>query len=490
MRLRFLSIAAALALGGLASAPSRARACGACFHGPSESTVVTGHRMAMSVSPAQTVLWDSIQYAGDPKEFAWVLPVKPGAVVETSTDAWFETLEAATQTSVQSPNPDCGPIDRGGCFGSAMMEDAALASGGALEADPVQVVHEGTVGPYETVTLSTKTPGALETWLGDHGFVIDPSMKPVVDAYVAEGFDFIALRLQPGKGVREMTPVRVVTPGAGLSFPLRMVAGGTGAKTSIVLYVIGEGRWQAKDRPNAVVDPSRVFWDFAVGKSNYPAERAAALAAGDGGTFLTTYARQGSLLGPVFSSFSSRFYAVDGAPNGGSDTIAGAYALQAAQNGETTDTSCIERFPELSTSSSLVEHCAQQGCAPGSLDAGTFACGEADDVAVALTGMHPADVWVTRLEAELPRAALAQDLVFEPAPKQQGVENQILATGLNDLLMCSADANAVPILGPASSKKGGGGGAPLSLGVLAAAAALMGLVARRFGRAPALGPRS
>ncbi|HEY2410275.1 MAG TPA: hypothetical protein VGI10_29925, partial [Polyangiaceae bacterium] len=74
--------------------PAHARACGGCFHGPppvtSESTVVTGHRMAYAISAERTVLWDQIQYQGAPEDFAWVLPVKPGATLELSHDAWFE----------------------------------------------------------------------------------------------------------------------------------------------------------------------------------------------------------------------------------------------------------------------------------------------------------------------------------------------------------------------------------------------------------------
>src|SRR5688500_13852624 len=54
-------------------------ACGGCFAPQDPPTVVSGHRMVMSVSPTHSVLWDQIQYASEPEEFAWVLPVKPGA---------------------------------------------------------------------------------------------------------------------------------------------------------------------------------------------------------------------------------------------------------------------------------------------------------------------------------------------------------------------------------------------------------------------------
>src|ERR1044071_750327 len=88
---------------------STAEACGGCFHGPNESTpsVVTGHRMALAISPTRTVLWDQVQYAGDPKDFAWVLPVGPGAYIEAASAAWFESLEAVTAAHVMSPVVTC-----------------------------------------------------------------------------------------------------------------------------------------------------------------------------------------------------------------------------------------------------------------------------------------------------------------------------------------------------------------------------------------------
>src|SRR5689334_22322053 len=79
-----------------------AQACGGCFHTAAESeiSVVTGHRMALSISPERTVLWDQIEYSGEPTDFAWVLPVGPGAYIEEANDAWFEALEAVTGTHV------------------------------------------------------------------------------------------------------------------------------------------------------------------------------------------------------------------------------------------------------------------------------------------------------------------------------------------------------------------------------------------------------
>ncbi len=91
--------------------PSDARACGGCFHEedqpPEQSSVVLAHRMALSISPDVSVLWDQVQYTGAPAEFAWVLPVKPGARIEVASDAWFEALDAATAVRVRPPSLQC-----------------------------------------------------------------------------------------------------------------------------------------------------------------------------------------------------------------------------------------------------------------------------------------------------------------------------------------------------------------------------------------------
>src|SRR5262249_23536618 len=134
------------------------------------------------------------------------------------------------------------------------------------------------------------------SWLTSHGYAIDPKVQPVIDAYTAEGFDFIALRLLPDQGVKQMKPVRVVTPGMSPSLPLRMVAAGTGDKVAITLFVIGEGRRRAQNFQNAEVDPKKLVWNVGSSESNYAATRLALLAEKSGRTWNNAYARRGALL--------------------------------------------------------------------------------------------------------------------------------------------------------------------------------------------------
>jgi hypothetical protein len=474
-------------------------ACGGCFIPPTDPTVVTGHRMALAVSPDQTVLWDQIQYAGDPADFAWVLPVKTGAYIEVASDAWFETLEALTTVQVVQPPVTCDQPFSPGC--GAAQFDAAAGEGTGSGGPAVDILHRGTVGPYETLTLGTDTPGALNDWLSMNNYNVDPTTQPIIDAYVAEGFDFIALRLQPDKGVREMKPVRVVTPGASPVLPLRMVGIGTGANVAITLYVIGEGRWEADNFANALVPQDLVAWDFTTSKSNYAELRKQTLESTNGGlAWLTAYAQQGALLSPTQGSFF--FNSPLGSdPNGFPlDTFAEGFLNQGIENKETVsavvqtvdEQACRDAFQSLEASfgqsGALVENPCPAGlplsdptCGmvdPNETDARQFTCGALDDLAVALVGSHPRDVWITRLEAELPRAGLATDLILRAAAKQEPLSNYITArVAVNAEEFCGSFV--APKVWPTRGIGGPGALMGFSLAVFAFAAAL----ARRLAKA-------
>jgi uncharacterized protein DUF2330 len=452
MRKILASLGVIGAVGAATFVSGDARACGGCFTPPSESTVVTGHRMAFSVSPVQTVLWDQIQYAGDPAEFSWVLPVKRGAFIQIAADAFFDVLDPTTAITVQSPPEGCAPPSQsGGGFGCgsddatgfrALADNEGSGTGG-YNSNGVQVLHEGAVGPYDTVTLSSENPSALVQWLETNGYEIPDSIVPVIEDYVADDFDFLALKLQPGQGVRQMKPVRIVTPGSGPVLPLRMVAAGVGAKVDLVLFVIGEGRYQAQGFDNAVIAPDLVSWDFKTDRSSYAELRLATLGEKGSRTWLTAYDQRGPLLSPVTDplGFGGTVNYTIGDPNQPpygvfASTIAGAYVHQGVLNGEAGEgvvaEECVPRIEGFASVLDVVTNpCDSEGnCRmsdPSALDYKKLTCGALDDIGVALVGLHPADVHVTRLEASLPVEALDADLVVEAADDQAAVANRFVA---------------------------------------------------------------
>jgi hypothetical protein len=373
-------LAGAVAIACLVRA-TPAFACGGCFHDPTQNpTVVTDHRMILSVSLDQTTLYDQIEYSGSPQSFAWVLPISGTATVGLSADVVFGALDTLTHTTVVAPSLNCAPRPYcpgfGGADASAAFEDAG---GGG-----VQVLKQEVVGPYETVQLASTDPNALSNWLTSHGYSVPSDIQPIIDAYVAAGMDFLALKLVPGASVTSMRPVRVTTQGAAPVLPLRMVAAGTGANVGITLWVVGEGRYEPQNFPSFRIQDSEIVWDFSTQSSNYANLRQAyEEQSGD-----EAWELESSLALPV-AGFTQL---VD---NGGS------------------------QFPYYDYDAGSDYDPAQNA------DGGTEAPDQVrdDDLATLFHGMSPNDVRVTRIRSDLARVALTSDLVLQASADQSELPN-------------------------------------------------------------------
>jgi hypothetical protein len=226
--------------------------------------------MLLSVSTLQTTLYDQIQYVGNPSSFAWVLPIHGTVDVGLSADVLFDAADVLTQTRIQAPPLNC-PVPAA-CQRTtyAAAQNSAAAPNDSAGQGGVTVLKSQNVGPYATVQLSTNgNPAALNAWLAANGFDIPNDVVPTLDAYVREGFDFLAMKLLPDQGVQSMRPVRVTAPGASLSLPLRMAAIGTGATVGITIWVVGDGRYEPQNFPFFHIEDSELVWDWSTNSSNY-----------------------------------------------------------------------------------------------------------------------------------------------------------------------------------------------------------------------------
>jgi hypothetical protein len=457
---------------GSSLAPA-AHACGGCFGFGSSNAPVVGHRMAFALSEGRSVLWDQFEYSGAPEEFSWVLPIAPGAYLEQSSDAWFEALEAYTQVTVTPPPLNCtsrGGDSGCGTFASAEGSDNAAESPSGYPSEPsVTVLRRQTVGPYDTVTLRSTSGDALSGWLVDNGFVIPDDIRPIILAYVSEGADFIALRLRPGAGVTQMTPVRVVTPQGRALLPLRMVAAGIGRSVDIVLYLIGEARYAMPDLVEVEADLDALSYDFATQTSNYLELQQRALARNDGHVFLTAYAAQGD-----FGTRQARGWSTTEGRGFASDLIS-LYFQQAIENTDALYVGGCDAVARVANTDRRVVACTGDGSpcriSADELAANELVCEQFDDVAAALAGQRPLSTWLTRLELRLPREALTIDCVVEPNFDQSSVQSAITAERFTNP-PCD-----LPLFSSSLSEA-----APRFLGVYLLAAATVGVFLRRVGR--------
>lgn len=242
-----------------------AHACGGCFAPPGAVQVVTDHRMVLSLSSEESVLWDQLRYTGNPSDFSWILPIRNGPQVriEVGDNQFLTVLDNLTAPVLNAPPR---PVNR--ACGLGEYEDSDLARGAATNAPApaqdagVQVIQESVVGPYMTVTLRGDDPMALRNWLRDNGYSVPAATAPVIDYYVGMSMDFIALKLRPDQGVDRMQPVRITMPGYAPTLPLRMIAAGVADKVGLLLMVIASSRTEAQNFANGELSNDSFTYDF------------------------------------------------------------------------------------------------------------------------------------------------------------------------------------------------------------------------------------
>jgi len=291
-------LASLVALAALVGRPASASACGGCFHPPNPTGMpseVDGHRMVVAISPEGTTLWDQIRYTGNPRDFAWVLPVNGTPSVELADEGFFEALTQATAITMIGPTPPRTTCTDA-CAPWAAPFGFASSAGGRIDRSEdggVTVLHQSVIGPYETATIASDDPNALLQWLEDNGYAVDPGLLPTIAYYTEQRMNFVALRLSPQEGIDRMQPVRITSPGLSLAFPLRMVAAGVTLDVDLELFVFAEGRMEAANYGNAEVAREEIVYDWAADTFSYDALFDDALFAGSGtGTnWVTEYAR-------------------------------------------------------------------------------------------------------------------------------------------------------------------------------------------------------
>ena len=385
-----LGASVAACLLSLAASERSAEACGGCFHPPTQTASdITDERMLLSVSTKQTTLYDQIRYQGNPSSFAWVLPIKGTVDVGLSADVLFASVDTLTATQITPPPQNC-PAPPTDCQGKGSFNSAGAApasdSGGS-----VTVTKQENVGPYSTVQLHATDSSALNTWLSDNGFSIPDDVKPVIGQYVAEGFDFLAMKLLPNQGVQSMRPVRVTMPGASLSLPLRMAAVGTGATVGITLWVVGDGKYEPQNFPSFHIEDKDLIWDWKVSSSNYTTLRAqnASNLAGKGWEMESSLALNQQLVTNVIQS-GGVYYGGGGFGNAPTSNATDDY-LPVPADGNTAGKTADD-----------VRNA---------------------DIAALFAGMTGPNVRVTRMRSDISHAAMTTDFILRASPDQSEIPN-------------------------------------------------------------------
>ncbi|HLM27195.1 MAG TPA: DUF2330 domain-containing protein, partial [Thermoleophilaceae bacterium] len=111
---------------------------------------------------------------------------------------------------------------------------AAPRSGG------VDVIGRDVVGDYDIARIASDDPDALSQWLDDNGYTTPRGAQPILDAYVAEGWKFVAIKLRKDADQSgPIEPVRVAFPSKEIVYPMRLDAL-EGHQMDLDVYVLAD----------------------------------------------------------------------------------------------------------------------------------------------------------------------------------------------------------------------------------------------------------
>jgi hypothetical protein len=305
-----VSVVVTAAVGGLAARP--ARACGGFFcnqpQSPTDLPVAqTAENVlfAMDRDPAsgQFKLEAHVQifYTGPADKFSWVVPVDSAPTLGVGGNAVFNALLAATQPRYSLEWKTEGtckahefppPSNRGAGGSSASGTGGSSGSPGG-----VTIAFRGDVGPYDAAVLRSNNPGdagPLLQWLATNQYFVTPEGMRLIRDYVQQDKHFVAIKLQPQKGISEIQPLVMRFLGPGPCVPLKLTAIAALKDLRINLWVLADHRVVPENFFEIELNPAAIDW-FSGGANRDELLKRAANEAG-GNAFATDYAGSTSAL--------------------------------------------------------------------------------------------------------------------------------------------------------------------------------------------------
>jgi hypothetical protein len=237
---------AALAGSSLLLTSGEAAACGGFFCGR-QPVDQTAERILFEVGQDSVTMTTQISFNGSAADFAWILPLSDVPALESLAVFPQKALNALDTNSgpnfIQPNDSACNQYR----FAAQPSSPPTVGNAETAAPPPVTVYIRAEVGPYDAAVVGSSSPTELVNWLRTAGYRITPAMEPYVARYTEEGMKFLALKLQDTADVKDLKPFRFTLPGTAPSIPLRMTALAAEPEMGIVVFVLGQRRFESKN---------------------------------------------------------------------------------------------------------------------------------------------------------------------------------------------------------------------------------------------------
>lgn len=252
------------------------QACGGFFCSQAAPVNQSAEQIIFSQNEDDTVTAViSIRYQGAAERFAWVLPISGVPDVGVSSDLAFQRLLLATSPSYRlntrvegTCRSDYGNFNGSGgttAAGGTANGFGSGGSGGSSAGPMVNVVAEGSVGPYDFAAISVSEdatePAALALkWLADNQFDVSALGEDILGSYLEQGLNLLAFRLTKGNLAGSIRPIRVTYPAKYPVIPIRPTAVAADDDMGVMVYMVAEAQAIPKNYKSLVLNEALINW--------------------------------------------------------------------------------------------------------------------------------------------------------------------------------------------------------------------------------------
>lgn len=259
---------------------SEALACGGLFcDAPPPETGVqwelpiqqSGEQILFDLSEEGAVTMHVVvNYEGPAADFGWVVPVPGEPQILASSSRIFEDLEEwlGPQRTIE--------YDESSCFVEEEADtDADTDADSDADTDvdtnndtdsSVFVLGQQTVGVYDVTTLAASDATDLGLWLEDNGFTVPADMETLIEPYLSNGSNFLAVRLTSDADTGSLAPFAMHMDSATPTIPIRLTSVAASEDMPMVVYMLAPGRGIPVNYLHTQLNPIKV--DFWSGGSN------------------------------------------------------------------------------------------------------------------------------------------------------------------------------------------------------------------------------
>jgi MYXO-CTERM domain-containing protein len=308
----------ALAGAVLLAAPQSAEACGGffCDGGPQPMPVdQTGEDILFVMDEGQVEVHIRVEYEGEAENFAWIIPaLSVPTDFNVSSQTLFDAIKGATvptygitntadNCSMDDDFPNGDTAGAGGTSGADPSGAGDTDGGGG----PV-VLAEEQVGAYEITVIGAGEGGDVTAqevfdWLAENDYQQDEAALPIIEEYLQENHNFIAIRLTGGADVDELHPIALRFDHPEPCVPLRLTRIAAVDDMDVRTYFLADDRVVPDTYRHVLVNALKIDWPNQASNYKEVITRAVDADGADGRAFVTEYAGASDVV-PTFSLHS------------------------------------------------------------------------------------------------------------------------------------------------------------------------------------------